>query len=309
MRHVEPKSWQWGTRSVLRRPNSFELVAGKDLVRKTVHPAEFEEFVTGRLFGLRGWTTKRIESGVHLAKVAYLPGIALEGNSYVEQIVTVSTGDNVRAAMEAADANADRYGGAPFLVSFYGASEDERRWKGTLVDGFLLQHWFFPLVLNSPDGAAAIFTIKRQWADMMFPKAAQATLGPFRLQLRHENVYFSKFKGGVYEAIRPGSHVLWYISEAGSHLRGDGLVKRRARGSAGKLSRMFEGKGAWRREDVVEALGEEEGMAIEFTWYRELPREVPIADVMKVVPNYNPITSMVINGEQYERLRSMGGLD
>jgi predicted GNAT family N-acyltransferase/predicted transcriptional regulator len=171
----------------------------------------------------------------------------------------------------------------------------------------------YPLRLRFDDRDTFIIPIRIHWAKALFEwrEPQLALFGPDadKRFLRVDNVYY--FRPKHVGRLRRGSPVLFYVTDSPRQaigIVGSALVESADVDDPESLFVRYGDLGIYAPADIqghVDANGH--AMAVRFTWFEAFEKTVPLDQVKRRVPNFNPISTFRISYQAYNDLRKDGG--
>lgn len=264
--------------------DTAELVMGKHLVRQVVADDALYEFATAvaaRVFG----TPVRLSSGDGRW--------ALEPRESCPALTWVGTGPDLRLV-------ASDHGGAEL-----------RSW-----DLLHLERIFHPARFAVTGRRALIVPIRQQWADAMLEYSGQqrsllATDTSDRLVLRADNAYYCT--PTAQSEARAGTPILFHVS-GGIGLVGEGRIVEAVIDAPDELFARYGGMGVYGMKEIRQHIRRNgpnvsKAMALRFASYVPFEHALTRDQLWAAVSRQLQLQTITpIAGEEFERLRRMGGL-
>ncbi|MDI6888846.1 MAG: hypothetical protein QMC78_04030 [Methanocellales archaeon] len=279
---------------------------GKTFLYKRISDEQFSETIRKYLFELRGFEIEESEEGESefIARSKYGVLGFYKERPKEEYFVKIVTSPNVsHADIKEFERELDNLGMQGLFISFHGLPQKIERINMIILDAYDIETLFYPLELIKRGRKAIIYSIEKEYADVLIPQRQQTVLIPEKLLLRTDHVYYRW--PDRYRELRRGAPILFYVS--GEDIRGEAKLVEYEVESPETLYEKYERLGVYGLRDLQNiAKGKGRVLAVKFDWYTEYPKPVPYDKVKEIIPRFNPITANKITYDDVIKIRGWG---
>lgn len=284
------------------RPNVSEYIMSKMQVYGEITDREFFDFVWHYLFRLRGY--RKIDGGKDFLVLQKIISLKEAYKIYVKIITDIAPPKNL---LDEISRGANNLGcTSKMLVTYYPLPFPHKNENIKVIDGYDIETLFYPLVLRRTRYAGVISSIEKRYADRILYDPSQMLLEADKRSLRIDKVFYKypqAFKG-----IRRGSTFVFYQSSPTKAIVGEGKIKEVDIGTPERLYQKYGEKGVLKLSDIEKFADQKnKAMAILFGKTPRYEKQIPLREIRKIKPTFNPQGATFISQKELDIIREQGG--